>query len=65
MLVYAYLFRQPETAFVVNHKFKVSLLAICVPTASAIFKETDIFNKDYISLMDIINIACSWIVPLG
>jgi hypothetical protein len=38
----------------VNHNFKASSYARCVSVASAICKNTDIFNKDYISLTDIL-----------
>jgi hypothetical protein len=38
---------------VVNHNFKVSPTARCVSTANVICKETDIFNKDKIKLIDI------------
>jgi hypothetical protein len=38
---------------VFNHNFKVSPSARCIPAANAICKETDIFNKDKISLIDI------------
>jgi hypothetical protein len=38
----------------VNHNFKVSLSARCISAASDICKAIDIFNKDYVSLMDIL-----------
>jgi membrane-associated HD superfamily phosphohydrolase len=40
-------------SFVVKHNFKVSPSAICVSAASAICKESDILNKDRITLIDI------------
>jgi hypothetical protein len=39
---------------VVNHNFKVSPLSRCVSAANVICKETDIFNKDKITLIDIL-----------
>jgi hypothetical protein len=40
------------STFVVNHNFKVSSSIRCVSAANAISKETDIFNKDKITLTD-------------
>jgi hypothetical protein len=42
------------STFMVNHNFKVSPSARCVSAANAICKNTDVFNKDYISLTDIL-----------
>jgi hypothetical protein len=39
---------------VVNHNFKVSPSARCVSAANAICKETDILNKDKITLTDVL-----------
>jgi hypothetical protein len=41
------------STFVVNHNFKVSPSVRCVSAANDICKETDIFNKDKITLVDI------------
>jgi hypothetical protein len=41
------------TTFVVNHNFKVSPSAGCVSAGNALCKETDIFNKDKITFVDI------------
>jgi hypothetical protein len=38
----------------VHHNFKVSPSASCVYAANAICKDIDIFNKDYITLTDIL-----------
>jgi hypothetical protein len=40
------------STFVVNHNFKVSPSIRCVSAANDISKETDIFNKDKITLTD-------------
>jgi hypothetical protein len=37
-----------------DHNFKVSVLARCVSAVNAVCKDIDIFNKDYISLTDIL-----------
>jgi hypothetical protein len=42
------------STFMVNHNFKVSPSAGCVSTANAICKDIDIFNKEYISVPDIL-----------
>jgi hypothetical protein len=34
--------------FMVNHSFKMRPSSICVSSANAICKDSDIFNKDYI-----------------
>jgi hypothetical protein len=39
--------------FVVNNNFKISPPARCVSAANVIYKETDIFNKNKIRLVDI------------
>jgi hypothetical protein len=46
--------RDCSTTFMLNHSFKVSPSARCVSAASAICKDIGIFNKDYISLTDIL-----------
>jgi hypothetical protein len=54
MLTYVYPLEELDfSTFVVNHNFKVSPSARCVSAANAICKETDIFNKDKITLVDI------------
>jgi hypothetical protein len=42
------------STFMVNHNFKVSPSARCVSADNAVCKGTGIFNKDYISLTDIL-----------
>jgi hypothetical protein len=42
-----------NSTFVLNHTFKVSPPARCVSAPNAIYKETGIFNKDKITLIDI------------
>jgi hypothetical protein len=44
----------------VNHKYKVSPSARYVSAANFICKDIDIFKKNYISLSDFYNIACTW-----
>jgi hypothetical protein len=42
-----------DNTFIVDHNFKVGPSVRCDSAANAICKDTDIFNMDYISLMDI------------
>jgi hypothetical protein len=42
------------STFMVNHNFKVSPSARCVSAANTICKDTDIFDKNYTSLTDIL-----------
>jgi hypothetical protein len=54
LLTYVYpLGKLDLSSYVVNHNFKVSPSARCVSAANDICKETDIFNKAKITLVDI------------